>query len=114
VRTARPRCLVPVRYYGKPGRAEDPSPRCGRPRRHRGRHLSEWTWRRELDRRAHWARELRKLRRQERLAQRPLVPCPSEAAYRRHLRHHEVPCEEDYAEMIRVNQRRRAARRQAA
>lgn len=38
-----------------------------------------------------------------------VIPCPSGAAYKRHIRHGEVPCEEDYDEVNRANAARRAA-----
>lgn len=45
---------------------------------------------------------------------RNVKPCPSEAAYKRHIRHGEVPCEGDYAEVNRICAERRARRKDMA
>jgi len=39
------------------------------------------------------------------------IPCPSEAAYARHMRAHEVPCDGDFAAVTRRANERRNARR---
>ena len=45
--------------------------------------------------------------------QRDVIPCPSEAAYKRHIRHREVPCEGDFAAVNDAINRRRKARKEA-
>jgi hypothetical protein len=43
-----------------------------------------------------------------------LLPCGTAAAYRRHLDHHEIPCQACYeAERIRLSDRRKGAARRA-
>jgi hypothetical protein len=44
---------------------------------------------------------------------RNVIPCPSEAAYKRHIRRREVPCEEDFAAVNDAINRRREARKEA-
>jgi hypothetical protein len=70
------RCLTPVR-----GREDRP---CWRPWGHAaGKHMSRDAWLRKLEQnRGYRSRSARVLK-----------PCGTEAAYRRHLRRREVPCE---------------------
>jgi hypothetical protein len=41
---------------------------------------------------------------------RPVQPCGTEAAHKRHLRHRQVPCEPCYAAMAAASRRRRAGK----
>ena len=106
---ATPRCLHPVRAYDLrryPGVIQGQFTRCWRPRGHPGtKHLGRAAYERELERKRLLARE-----RRARLP-RELKPCPSEAAYRRHLRRGEVPCEGCRAEANKASDgyRRNAA-----
>jgi hypothetical protein len=76
----RPRCGVPVRAYG---RATEPSP-CWRRESHPGKHRSKAAYLRQAARRGVIPGQRR---------WRNVKPCGTEPAYRRHLRHREVPCE---------------------
>lgn len=86
-----PRCLHLVRAYELrryPDAVPDQFTRCWRPRGHPGgKHLGRAAYERALERKRRLARERRAREARE------LKPCGSEAAYRRHLRHGEVPCE---------------------
>ena len=98
----RPRCLHPVRPYRRPGTDPDEAPVCWRPLGHAGtRHAS----------RAAWLRARARKRPPGPRRWRNVIPCPSAAAYKRHIRHRELPCEGDLAAVAACSAASRAARR---
>ena len=99
-----PRCLHPVAYRAKNDPGNGSSARCWRPAGHEGnRHRSRTAWERELAAKQAYRREQRAQR------QRDPRPCGTEAAYKRHIRGGEVPCEACRAEANRMANLRRAA-----
>jgi len=85
-----PRCGRPVAYRAANDTGTGSPAKCGRPAGHEGdHHLSRAAYERELEHK----RDLDRAQRGKRGA-RELKPCGTEAAYRRHIRHGEVPDED--------------------
>lgn len=80
-----PRCGHPVAYRAKNDDGTGATARCWKRAGHPGtKHLSRPAYEHELEHKRAYKRE-RKVR--------VLKPCGTEAAYRRHIRNREVPCE---------------------